>query len=139
MKKLEWAANKLKSLGVKSGEDLEILSKYGFKKKYLSKIDATCGHIFIHRRRGIVIKNNYQPNKYTPRFGNKYIIETIKYTKKDSDSFLISIQPYCKPFKSWRAKSKAIDFLYSKPWLRKADIHDGNIRLYRGKPVLIDW
>ena len=142
MKKLTQTLKLIKQLKINKRDDLNKLLNHGFKKN--KKRNSSCGVIYINERLKVVVKNSFEVNR--PKLtGTKIFIETkfLKFknnneNRYDRDSLLI--QPLCKPFANWRLRDKAAKVLKEKVNLDKIfDIHSGNVMLYRGKPILVDW
>jgi hypothetical protein len=135
MKKLKWASNLLKRLNIQDSCDLNKLKNHGFKK--ITKRNSTCGCIYIHYKRGLVIKNSYETSR-PARTGTKNFVKTLFTEPFDNHEHAIIIQPLCKPFKNYRLADKAADKI-SEATRDNYDSHSGNVMLYRGRPVLVDW
>jgi hypothetical protein len=125
MKKLE---NIKKQLERVKGE-VEKLK--GFK--YVRTPCAMTHGIYINRKKGVVVKQNYICHEDTefPR------VTTIACRGWN-------IQPLCKPFKSHKQKLKAYYRFLDRHDLPDHgcgdhDIHEENIMLYRNQVVAIDW
>lgn len=135
MKKLKWASNLLKKLNIQDSDDLDELKKHGFKR--IKKNNSTCGYIYIHHKRGLVIKNSYETSRPV-RTGTKNFVKTLFMESSKRCEHRIMIQPLCKPFKSIRLAEEAADKI-ERSIRGNYDFHGWNVMLYRGKPVLIDW
>jgi hypothetical protein len=101
--------------------------KLGFE--YVEKPDSSSGGIYINKRLGLVVKENYITTDLDEH-DRQFIVPTI---------FLdhISIQPLCNPFKSESYRIKIVQSFYRRTHC--GDVHCGNVMLYNRKPVLVDW
>jgi hypothetical protein len=90
----------------------------------------------IHKEDGIMIKEQYVPDIPKLNESEPWRIPTIQLDREGKQP--ISIQPLAEiPPLSDRYDLTEFfnNFLYSDT----ADIHSGNVALYKGLPVLIDW
>ena len=125
MKKLD----KVGELVLKLNGDLQGLNKYGFRKV---STNSASGFIFVHRKKGIVVKRPCIVTRKIPQFAIPTLI--IKKRHEYYRFHNVFIQPLADTSNTRLAHTRLIDLGYD-----KRDHKADNCGWYRRKPVLLDW
>lgn len=122
MKKLQAAAEIVKKI-----TNLKQLKDYGFVFRRRS---SSCGGFWLHPKKKVVVKNSYIVDKKPIN-----TVPTIQLKFRYGFYESVLIQPLCKPLPR---SNRSLEIIREMEW-ESDDCHSGNVMLYRGKPVHVDW
>ncbi len=113
----------------------KLAKKWGLKKKYH---DGMSGILFISKKKGFVVKRSYlcRDGYRFPKCAIWTKAIPFRSPYDDDSNGPVYVQPIADV--SYRAADRAYEAIDDSD-VRTSDLHEGNVGIYRGKAVAIDW
>lgn len=97
---------------------------------------GTSRRVFFSKKLKVVVKRPYIVTKTLTKRQERFLIPTLRFTNERGTCPWF-VQPLCNASES--ASDRAYRSLSQKKMPEFRDLHEGNVGIYRGKPVVFDY